>query len=157
MQETQQKNDQIWSTNVLYIPSSLEKKRAILMYLFFGIIVFIVDKKEMSIFEYFHLRQALWLSVLFILFFIPGVVLLFLPIIKYISLFVIVVFVSLWVMFVFNAWNWKYVVLWWENSPLAIFKWIWQWVINLFELQIKVFPSEEIDTKNISSLNDLIK
>ena len=40
-----------------YIPSSSEKKRAIMMYLFFGIMVSIT-KKEINIFEYHHLKQA---------------------------------------------------------------------------------------------------
>jgi len=156
MQETPKTIDQKWSTNNLYVPSSLEKKRAILMYLFFGIIVF-VGKKEMSIFEYFHLRQALWWSVLFVLFLILGLVLFFLPIIKYLWLLMILIIVIVWILFVLDAWKWKYNVLGWEKSPLALFKWVWEWIINLFEIQIKIYPAENDNIKDISSLEDLIK
>jgi len=58
MQELKNKSNQEKSFGNLYVPSSLEKKRVVLMYLFFGIIIF-VTKKEMSVFEYFHLRQSL--------------------------------------------------------------------------------------------------
>lgn len=156
MQETQQTIDQKWSVNNLYVPSSLEKKRAILMYLFFGIMIF-VGKKEMSIFEYFHLRQALWWSVLFVLFLILGLVLFFLPVIKYIWLLVILVIVFVWILFVLDAWKWKYSVIWGEKAPLALFKWVWEWIINLFEIQIKVYPSEDTHIEGVSSLEDLIK
>lgn len=156
MQENKQTIDQKWYVNALYVPSSLEKKRAILMYLFFGIIIF-VGKKEMSVFEYFHLRQALWWSVLFILFLILSLVLIFLPVVKYIWLLVILLIVFIWALFVLDAWKGKYNVLWWEKSPLALFKWIGEWIINLFEMQIKVYPSQNDNLKEISSLEDLIK
>jgi hypothetical protein len=41
-----------------YIPGSSEKKRASMMYLFFGIIVSL-SKKEFSPFELYHLRQSI--------------------------------------------------------------------------------------------------
>jgi hypothetical protein len=156
MQEIQQAIDQQWSVNTLYVPSSLEKKRAILMYLFFGIMIF-VGKKEMSVFEYFHLRQALWWSVLFILFLIFSIVLLFFPLIKYIWLLIILLIVFVWILFVLDARKGKYSVLWGEKSPLALFRWIGEWIINLFEIQIKIYPTQDVNLKATSSLEDLIK
>ena len=41
-----------------YIPSSIEKKRAVMMYMLFGVIIAISNKKVNS-FEYFHLKQAI--------------------------------------------------------------------------------------------------
>jgi hypothetical protein len=41
-----------------YIPGSSEKKRACMMYLFFGIIVSL-SKKDFSSFELYHLRQSI--------------------------------------------------------------------------------------------------
>ena len=41
-----------------YIPGSSEKKRASVMYLFFGIIVSL-SKKEFSPFEFYHLKQSI--------------------------------------------------------------------------------------------------
>ncbi len=156
MQETQQTIDQKWSISNLYVPSSLEKKRAILMYLFFGIMIFI-GRKEMSIFEYFHLRQALWWSVLFILFLILSLVLFFLPLIKYLWLLIILIIVFMRILFVLDAWKGRYNVIWWEKSVLALFIWIGEWIINLFELQIKIYPTQNDNLKEISSLEDLIK
>jgi hypothetical protein len=44
--------------NTLYIPSSKEKKRAVIMYFLFGIMMVIADKKTNE-FEYFHLKQSM--------------------------------------------------------------------------------------------------
>lgn len=156
MQETQLVVDQKWSVNTSYVPSSLEKKRAILMYLFFGIIIFI-SKREMSIFEYFHLKQSLWRSVLFILFLIFSLVLFFVPVIKYLWLLIILIIVFVRIWFVLDARKGKYNVLWWDKSPLALFGWIGEWIINLFEIQIKIYPNQNDQLKEISSLEDLIK
>jgi len=41
-----------------YVPSGVEKKRAVMMYLLVGIIITISNKK-VNVFEYFHLKQAL--------------------------------------------------------------------------------------------------
>jgi len=41
-----------------YIPGSSEKKRACVMYLFFGILVSL-SKKEFNPFEFYHLKQAI--------------------------------------------------------------------------------------------------
>ena len=46
------------STEV-YIPSSTEKKRAVMMYLLIGIIVVAFNNQEKNDFELFHLKQAL--------------------------------------------------------------------------------------------------
>ena len=46
-----------------YIPGSSEKKRASMMYLFFGIFVSL-SKKEFSPFELYHLKQAIGLWTL---------------------------------------------------------------------------------------------
>jgi len=156
MQENQKTIDQSWSLNSLYVPSSLEKKRAILMYLFFGIIIFI-GKREMSVFEYFHLKQSLWRSVLFILFLMFSLVLLLLPFIKYIWLLVILIIISVWVLFVMDVWKGKYSIIWWDKSPLALFKGIWERIITLFEIHIKTYPDLNDNVKEISSLEDLVK
>jgi len=42
----------------MYAPSSIEKKRAVMMYMLFGVMIAISSKKVNS-FEYFHLKQAI--------------------------------------------------------------------------------------------------
>ncbi|HCB51072.1 TPA: hypothetical protein DEP21_00530 [Patescibacteria group bacterium] len=66
MEQQLQQNDQIITTvpvinsndNNVYVPSSVEKKRALIMYFLFGIMIVIADKKTND-FEYFHLKQAI--------------------------------------------------------------------------------------------------
>ena len=41
-----------------YIPSSVEKKRALMMYFLFGIMIVIANKK-VNDFEFFHVKQAM--------------------------------------------------------------------------------------------------
>jgi len=43
----------------VYIPSSTEKKRAVMMYLLIGIIVVAFKNQKKSDFEQFHLKQSL--------------------------------------------------------------------------------------------------
>ena len=43
----------------IYVPSSTEKKRAVMMYLLMGIIVIAFNNKKNSDFEQFHLKQSL--------------------------------------------------------------------------------------------------
>ena len=43
----------------VYMPSSTEKKRAVMMYLLMGIIVVAFNNQKKSDFEQFHLKQAL--------------------------------------------------------------------------------------------------
>jgi hypothetical protein len=43
----------------VYIPSSTEKKRAVMMYLLIGIIVVAFNNQKKSDFESFHLKQSL--------------------------------------------------------------------------------------------------
>lgn len=154
MQESLQVINDTKQSNDLYVPSSSEKKRAMLMYVFFGLIVS-MSKKELSVFEYFHLKQALWRSVLFVIFLILGFVLVFLPLLKYIWLMLILVIVVCWVMFISNAWKWSYKNKE-DKSPIMLFSAIWWWFINLFEINIKIYPDQD-KIQEIESLQDLVK
>jgi len=46
-------------TQEMYVPSSTEKKRAVMMYLLIGIIVVAFNNQKKSEFEQFHLKQSL--------------------------------------------------------------------------------------------------
>jgi len=41
-----------------YIPSSVEKKKALMMYFLFGIII-VISNKKVNDFEFFHVKQAM--------------------------------------------------------------------------------------------------
>lgn len=63
MEETQQSSVAIpvasETSQEGYVPSSTEKKRAVMMYLLIGIIAVAFNNTNKSIFEQFHLKQAL--------------------------------------------------------------------------------------------------
>ena len=71
-----------------YIPGSSEKKRASMMYLFFGVFVSL-SKKEFSPFEFYHLKQAIGLWTLLL----PILLISFIPIIKWIGIFVLAILI----------------------------------------------------------------
>ena len=41
-----------------YVPSSVERKKAVLMYFFVGIVA-ALSKERVSLYEFFHLKQAM--------------------------------------------------------------------------------------------------
>ena len=128
-----------------YIPGSSEKKRASMMYLFFGILVSL-SKKEFNPFEFYHLKQAIWLWILLL----PMVLISFVPILKWISILVLVVLLAVLGRSFANAFNWKY----FEDSKnvaLTLPAGIWGWFLDLFELWIK---SSWINKEVKSSLSD---
>jgi hypothetical protein len=50
-----------------YVPSSVERKKAVLMYFFVGIVA-ALSKKRLSIYELFHLKQSLgWWMIFFVM------------------------------------------------------------------------------------------
>lgn len=141
-----------WKENTIdvpdmYIPSSSEKKKAIMMYLFFGIIVWLL-KKDQSPYELYHLKQSSWRWIVFICVIILDIVLLLLPVLKYIWLIPILILVICWIISMRHAWDWKYFVDK-RDSALALFSGVWWWFLDLFELWIKT------DTKNEGKLEKI--
>ena len=114
-----------------YIPGSSEKKRASMMYLFFGVFVSL-SKKEFSPFEFYHLKQAIGLWTLLL----PILLISFIPIIKWIGIFVLAILIWILSASFVNAINWKY----FDDSKNFAFTLpagIWWWFLDLFELWIK--------------------
>lgn len=79
MAAEQHEIDQLISQN--YVPSALERKKSILMYMLWGIIISLTQGK-MTRYEFFHCKQAMGRWVLFFLLLIPSIVLMFLPYLK---------------------------------------------------------------------------
>ncbi|HCY20702.1 TPA: hypothetical protein DIC40_02400 [Patescibacteria group bacterium] len=48
----------IQSSQEQYVPSSVEKKKALMMYFLFGIII-VISNKKVNDFEFFHVKQAM--------------------------------------------------------------------------------------------------
>ena len=131
-----------------YIPGSSEKKRASVMYLFFGIFVSL-SKKEFNPFELYHLKQAIGLWTLLL----PIILISFIPIIKWIGVFVLAILVWILAASFVNAINWKY----FDDSKNFAFTLpagIWWWFLDLFELWIKSKNPEE-DIKSVESTDSI--
>lgn len=85
-----------------YVPSSVERKKALIMYFFVGIIASL-SKDEISVYEMFHLKQALGRWMLFFIFLIGSVIFIFIPWFWVIPVFVFIVFLIIWVIFAKQA------------------------------------------------------
>jgi len=116
--KTQEKTEKNIDT-AKYVPSSSDKKRAIMMYLFFGIMVS-MSKKNLNNFEYYHLKQASGRWIIFLLILVFDVVLLFIPVIKYLGLLPLIVLLVALVISAKQARDGKYFVDK-KDSPLALF------------------------------------
>ncbi len=141
MEQQLQQNDQIITTvpvinsndNNVYVPSSVEKKRALIMYFLFGIMIVIADKKTND-FEYFHLKQAIWWWISFMVFLVVSLFILFLPLIKYVGILLLLVLMGIFVILAKQAWDGKYHPDL-KGYPLAIFPSLWTWLLSLFEIK----------------------
>lgn len=138
-------NEQKTENENKYIPGSSEKKRASMMYLFFGILVSL-SKKEFNPFELYHLKQAIGLWTLLL----PMVLISFVPVLKWISIIVLVVLLAILSWSFANAFNWKYFDDS-KNVALTLPAGIWGWFLDLFELWIKSTWVDEKQTNWESS------
>ncbi len=120
-----------------YIPWSSEKKRAVLMYFFLWIVLIPVGKKSMNVFEYAHFKQAIGWWALFFLVVMTNIVLLFIPILKWLSIFLILIVLGVLAFFIKQSLDGEYYVLK-QESPLFVFQGLGEWVINLFDLELDV-------------------
>ena len=102
-----------------YIPSSTEKKRAVMMYLLIGIIAVAFNNSNKSIFEQFHLKQALGWRAVFLLFLIIASLFMFIPLIKYLPLLIILGMLIFLGIFIKRARDGKYSIS--SENKLAIF------------------------------------
>ena len=128
-----------------YIPSSSEKKQAVMMYMVAGLILS-MWKREVSPFTHHHIKQSLgWLVSLMLIIFadviliiiwfmfaaISWVIFSFFSFIAFMISLPILVVGAMWI---FQATKWRYI---WENEFtnkfFALFSGIGNWVLNLFD------------------------
>lgn len=103
----------------VYVPSSTEKKRAVMMYLLIGIIVVALNNQKKSDFEQFHLKQALGRWSVFLLLVVVTSIFMLLPVIKYVPIFAVIVMVIFMAIFIKRARDGKYSIA--EENKLSIF------------------------------------
>ncbi len=123
-----------------YIPSESERKKVVLYYFLVGILISI-NKKNVSKYELFHIRQAIWWWTVFFLVFISSMFFIFLPFIKIIPILIFLFMFVVWILFVKQSWEGKYSIdITWneERVLLPFFVWIWNWILEVFEIKFNV-------------------
>ena len=126
----------------VYIPSSTEKKRAVMMYLLIGIIVVWLNNQKKTDFEQFHFKQALGWRSIFLLLLIVSSVFMFIPLIKYIPLIILVAMIIFLGVFIKKARDGKYTIA--QENKLAIFVSLGEWIMTLFEVKQDTPPTKTI-------------
>lgn len=131
--------EQWQGSSAVYVPSSLEKKTAILGYLFVWLLI-LLPKKEVSPYVYIHVLRALGRRWLFIVNIMASLVLMWIPLIRILPNLVFIVLWFLWLRSVYTAWN--------QNSikkeegedstdPLHFFAGIGGWILGVLEIELK--------------------
>ncbi len=128
----------------VYIPSSTEKKRAVMMYFLIGIIVVGFNNQKKSDFEQFHLKQAIWWRAVFLFLIVVTSIFMFIPLIKYIPIFAVVIMVAFLAIFIKHARDGKYSIA--QENKLAIFISLGEWIMILFEVNKETVAWETKDT-----------
>ena len=120
-----------------YLPSSSEKKQAVMMYMVVGLILS-MWKREVSPYTHHHLKQSLgWLVFLVLIIFADLILVVFWLIFKFflwLAVLITIPALTIWAMWIYQAQQGKYI---WEsevvNKFFLFFSWIWNWVLNLFD------------------------
>lgn len=123
-----------WLIDEGYVPSSVERKKALIMYFFVGIIA-ALSKDEITIYEMFHLKQALGRWMLFFIFLMGSIIFIFIPFLWILPVFVFILFLIVWIIFAKQAREWRYTI---NESKilLPLFAWLGSWIVTIFELDV---------------------
>ena len=121
-----------------YVPSESERKKVVLYYFLVGIII-ALTKTNITKYEFFHLRQAMWWWAVFFLVFIISMIFIFIPFLRVIPILFFIFAFVVWIIFVKQAWEWKYVVdiNWKEKILLPFFVGIWGWMLDVFDIKFE--------------------
>ena len=120
-----------------YLPSSSEKKQAVMMYMVVGLVLS-MWKWEVSPYTHHHLKQSLgWLVFLMLTIFADLVLGVLSIIISFFLVFVVLITIpalTIWAMWIYQAQQGKYI---WENEVVnkffLFFSWIGNWTLSLFD------------------------
>lgn len=122
-----------------YVPSETEMKRVI-MYYFLLWILFALSSNHLSKYEYYHLKQAIGWWIVFFLVFVIYMFVIWIPLIRWIPVLMMVLLLGILAFFIYQVVQRKYTVVInnKEKVPLAIFAWIWNWLLELFDKKFEV-------------------
>jgi len=124
-----------WLIDEHYVPSSVERKKAVLMYFFVGIVAALA-KNRLSIYEMFHLKQSIGWWMIFFMAMVMGIFFVFIPWFWIIPVLFFLMFLVIWIIFVKQAREWAYVID--EDKVLMpFFAGIWGRVVSIFDLDVE--------------------
>ena len=120
-----------------YLPSSSEKKQAVMMYMAVGLVLS-MWKWEVSPYTHHHLKQSLgWLVFLVLAIFadlVLAVLAMVLSFFGWIAVLITIPALTIWAMWIYQAQQGKYI---WESETInkffLFFSWIGNWTLNLFD------------------------
>ena len=120
-----------------YLPSSSEKKQAVMMYMAVGLVLS-MWKREVSPYTHHHLKQSLgWLVFLVLTIFadlVLAVLAMVLSFFGWLAVLITIPALTIWAMWIYQAQQGKYI---WENEVVnkffLFFSWIGNWTLNLFD------------------------
>lgn len=119
-----------------YVPSALERKKSLMMYMIWWILLSLSQQKA-SRYEQFHLKQALWRWTLFFVLLIPALIMAFIPWIKIIPLLTYIVLFGVWVVFFLQARRGTYTSFYRDKAFLPVFTWFGGWVLSIFDAKLE--------------------
>lgn len=91
----------------MYLPSSSERKRVITAYLLVGLFFF-SEKEDLSVYEYYHYKQALGRYVATMFFLLLLLFFVWIPILRYIPILLVLANLVMLGVLVFGAWQGQY-------------------------------------------------
>jgi hypothetical protein len=116
----------------IYIPSTLEKKKAVMCILFMGILMSLVNQKSLSPYTYYYLSVSIGRRSIGLLIIILVILSLLVTLFLFFSLPLFIVRLSFGVFLIHQAWNWSYN----HNYPiLRFFAGLGSWLLSLFDTQ----------------------
>lgn len=117
-----------------YVPSSVERKKAVLMYFFVWIVV-ALSGEWLSIYEFFHLRQSLGRWMLFFLSLLVTSVFIFIWYLRVVPVLLFLIYIFVRLFFIKQAREWRYTT---SNGSVVmpIFFGLWDRITQVFELDV---------------------
>lgn len=123
-----------------YVPSETERKKVIIHYFFIGILI-CLNRKDITRYEFFHLRQAIWWWTIFFISFIASIFFFFIPYMWFIPALIFMLMFWVWIVFVKQAWEWKYSIEINGKHEVVLFPffvWAWNWILETFDVKYKI-------------------
>lgn len=125
----------------VYMPSELERKRAVVMYFLVGIVITLQSNSPISDYERFHLQQSLGRRAIFsvLVFVLILYIVIFLFVFWFMMFFpalITLLYLSLWGYFVYQAWKGKDVTNTNADNKIfmPMFSDLWSRLLGIFEI-----------------------